>query len=191
MDDLTIYNDQLKRMRGMNKFYHQQFLIDVRIFLLLATVLIVLSFDNRDIAYLIPLVSLFGSVILAFHAYYLIFSRHYSEFLEKKINKKLDKELIITHKLENSYFFPINDKKIVVAKIGKNFSWFSFVTLLITAYGIASYSYGVYVISYYLSNNVYLYLLALLTLITIIIGYWWFIKNIGEERLSKSYEQQI
>ena len=151
----------------------------------------VVSFGNRDIAYLIPLVSLFGSVILAFHAYYLIFSRHYSEFLEKKINKKLDKELIITHKLENSYFFPINDKKIVVAKIGKNFSWFSFVTLLITAYGIASYSYGVYVISYYLSNNVYLYLLALVTLVTIIIGYWWFVKNIGEERLSKSYEQQI
>ena len=66
----------------------------------------------------------------------------------------------------------INDKKIVVAKIGKNFSWFSFVTLLITTYGIASYSYGVYVIRYYLSNNIYLYLLALATLVTIIIGYW-------------------
>ena len=86
MDELTILNDQLKRMRGMNKFYHLQFLNDVRFFFLLSTILIILVQYNIQISYLLPLVSLFGSVILAFHAYYLVFSRHYSEYLEKKIN---------------------------------------------------------------------------------------------------------
>ena len=38
MDELTILNDQLKRMRGMNKFYHLQFLNDVRFFFFLTSI---------------------------------------------------------------------------------------------------------------------------------------------------------
>ena len=105
-----------------------------------------ISFSQNKVFYLIPIVSLLGSVILAFHAYFLIFSRHYSEYLENKINNLLDSETLITHKLENRYFFPINDKKIVVAKLGRDFSWFSFVTLFITFYGIIVYSYGMYLV---------------------------------------------
>ena len=89
MDELTILNDQLKRMRGMNKFYHLQFLNDVRFFLLLTSFFLIIVQYNINISYLLPPLSLFGSVMLAFHAYYLIFSRHYSEFLEININKIL------------------------------------------------------------------------------------------------------
>jgi len=188
MDDLTILNDQLKRMRGMNKFYHSQFLNDVRYFFLLTSIFLVILQYNIKISYLLPLVSLFGSVMLAFHAYYLIFSRHYSEFLEKKINKMLNKELIITHKLENSYFFPINDRKIVVAKLGKDFSWFSFVTLFITFYGILVYSYGMYLVYNELQNSYYVFIVAVFTFFTLSIGYWWFVKNVGEKRLRENYE---
>ena len=187
MDELTILNDQLKRMRGMNKFYHLQFLNDVRFFFLLSTILIILVQYNIQISYLLPLVSLFGSVILAFHAYYLVFSRHYSEYLEKKINKTFKKDLIITHKLEIRYFFPINEKKIVVAKLGKDFSWFSFVTLFITFYGILVYSYGMYLVYNELLNSQYFIMIICITIATLIIGYWWFVKNIGEKRLNESY----
>ena len=188
MDDLTILNDQLKRMRGMNKFYHSQFLNDVRYFFLLTSIFLVILQYNIKISYLLPLASLFGSVMLAFHAYYLIFSRHYSEFLEKKINKILNKELIITHKLENSYFFPINDRKIVVAKLGKDFSWFSFVTLFITFYGILVYSYGMYLVYNELQNSYYVFIVAVFTFFTLSIGYWWFVNNVGEKRLRENYE---
>ena len=34
--------------------------------------------------------------MLAFHAYFLIFSRNYSEYLEKKINKQSNSEIFIT-----------------------------------------------------------------------------------------------
>ena len=127
----------------MNKFYHLEFLKDVRYFFAISIISLIISFNNQNVLYLLPLISLFGSVMLAFHAYFLIFSRNYSEYLEKKINKQSNSEIFITHKLENSYFFPIQDKKIVVAKIGKEFSWFSFVTLFITFYGVALYVYAV------------------------------------------------
>ena len=188
MDELNITHDQLKRMRSMNRFYHHQFLIDVRIFFTLGIICLSFSLVNSKLAYVLPFLSLFGSVLLAFHAYYLIFSRHYSEFLEKKINKISKNQVFLTHKLENRYFFPINDKKIVVAKIGKDFSWFSFVTLFITFYGLIMYIYGMINIYNLFNDTTTFYGILILTAITFSIGYWWFVKNTGEKRLKEVYE---
>ena len=189
MNEITLVENQLKRMRSMNKFYHKQFLIDVRFFFILGTVSLIFSFNVLEINYILPLISLFGSVILAFHAYYLIFSRNYSEYLEKEINNLLEKDVFITHKLENKYFFPIQDKKIVVAKLGNDFSWFSFVTLFITFYGISLHAYGMYNIFTTLNSINYFLFIIFLTLVTFIIGYWWFINNEGESRLRRIYDK--
>ena len=188
MNEINYIHDQLKRMRAMNKFYHHQFLVDVRLFFGLSMILLFLSFNQVKVSYLLPFIALFGSVILAFHAYYLIFSRHYSEFLEKKINKLSKSQIFITHELENSYFFPLNDKKIVVAKLGKNFTWFSFVTLFITFYGICVYTYGMFNIYTVLKNLNIFYFIILITLVTFFVGYWWFINNIGEKRMELIYD---
>ena len=188
MDELNIIHDQLKRMRSMNKFYHHQFLIDVRIFFILGLIGLISTLINTKIAYVLPFLSLFGSVLLAFHAYYLIFSRHYSEYLEKNINKISKNQVFITHVLENRYFFPINDKKIVVAKIGKDFSWFSFVTLFITFYGMILYIYGMINIYNVLNDSSTFYAILILTAVTFAIGYWWFVNNTGEKRLREVYD---
>jgi len=188
MEKITLFNDQLKRMRQMNKFYHEQFLIDVRYYFLISLVVLLFSFSQNKVFYLIPIVSLLGSVILAFHAYFLIFSRHYSEYLENKINNLLDSDTFITHKLENRYFFPINDKKIVVAKIGKDFSYFGFVTLFITFLGLAQYFYGMYNVFYVLDNFIFVISMAIITLVTFIYGFYWFVNNEGEKRLQNEYE---
>tara|TARA_B100000674_G_scaffold403479_1_gene349638 strand:+ start:26 stop:595 length:570 start_codon:yes stop_codon:yes gene_type:complete len=189
MDEITLIENQLKRMRSMNRFYHKQFLTDVRLFFFLGTVSLIASLKIIEINYVLPVISLFGSVILAFHAYYLIFSRNYSEYLEKKLNNLLNKDVYITHKLENKYFFPIQDKKIVVAKLGNDFSWFSFVTLFITFYGISLHIYGMYNIFTTL-NSIYFFLFIIsLTLVTFIVGYWWFINNEGESRLRRIYDE--
>ena len=147
------------------------------------------SLFNAKIVYVLPFLSLFGSVMLAFHAYYLIFSRHYSEYLEKKINILTKRQVFITHELENRYFFPINDKKIVVAKIGKDFTWFSFVTLFITLYGLFLYIYGMINIYNELNDTFTFYGILFLTAVTFAIGYWWFVNNIGEKRLRESYDE--
>ena len=63
MEKITIYKDQLSRMRSMNRYYHDQFLIDVRVLFVLNTIFIFLSLSNSNALYLLPLISLFGSVI--------------------------------------------------------------------------------------------------------------------------------
>ena len=189
MNEINILENQLKRMRSMNKFYHLQFLSDVRYFFAISIISLIISFNIQKTLYLLPLIALFGSVILAFHAYFLIFSRNYSEYLEKKINKLSNSEIFITHKLENSYFFPIQDKKIVVAKLGKDFSWFSFVTLFITFYGLSLYTYSVYQIATTFKNINFLVFIIVITLITFLTGYWWFVNNVGESRLRSIYDE--
>ena len=189
MNEINILENQLKRMRSMNKFYHLEFLKDVRYFFAISIISLIISFNNQNVLYLLPLISLFGSVMLAFHAYFLIFSRNYSEYLEKKINKQSNSEIFITHKLENSYFFPIQDKKIVVAKIGKEFSWFSFVTLFITFYGVALYVYAIYNLVTLMNSINYLVFIITLTRITFSVGYWWFVNNVGESRLRSIYDE--
>ena len=189
MDDLNIINKQLTRIRAMNKFYHQQFLLDVRIFLVLTTSFLYLSFSNSKVYLLLPPICLFGAILLAFHAHYLIFSRYYSQYIEEKINNVSNKNILITHKLENEYFFSVKDKKIVVANIGKKFTWFSFVTLFITFMGIFVYIYSInQVIQSNLSQN-YLLFMFLITLITLIIGIWWFLLGNGEKRLEKIFNE--
>ena len=189
MDKITIYKDQLNRMRSMNRYYHDQFLLDVRVLFILNTIFIFLSFENDNAFYLLPLISLFGSVLLSFHAYFLIFSRQYTEFIETEINKEFDQEILIAHKLENEYFFPINDKKIVVAILGKGFTWFSFVTLFITTYGIGTFLFSSYQI--YIKNLglAYFYVIIGLLLVTTFIGVWWFVSGTGEQRLKKVFEK--
>ena len=189
MDDLNIINKQLTRIRAMNKFYHQQFLLDIRILLLLTVSLFYLSFTNVKVFLLLPPVCLFGAILLAFHAHYLIFSRYYSDYLEEKINNISNKNLLITNKLENEYFFSLKDKKLVVANIGKKFTWFGFVTIFITFTGIFVYVYSInQVIQANLGQN-YLLFMFLITLITLIIGIWWFLLGNGEKRLEKIFNE--
>jgi len=189
MDEITILNNQLSRMRSMNKYYHDQFLFDVRILFFFTIIFHYLALTNNTAYMLIPFISLFGSVLLAFHAHYLIFSRNYSEFIEIKINNILGNDVLIAHKLENSYLFPIKDRKIVVAKLGSDFSWFGYVTLFITFIGISSYIYSIVsLLNTEISQYYYLFI-ALITLITLIIGIWWFLLGNGEKRLEKVFNE--
>ena len=189
MDEITILNNQLSRIRSMNKYYHDQFLFDVRILFFFTIIFHYLALTNNTAYMLIPFVSLFGSVLLSFHAHYLIFSRNYSEFIEIKLNNILGNDVLIAHKLENSYLFPIKDRKIVVAKLGSDFSWFGYVTLFITFIGISSYVYSIVsLLNTEISLYYYLFI-ALITLITLIIGIWWFLLGNGEKRLEKVFNE--
>ena len=187
MEKITIYKEQLSRMRSMNRYYHDQFLLDVRVLFVLNTIFIFLSLSNKNALFLVPLISLFGSVILSFHAYFLIFSRNYTEFIEQKINNEYDEKILIAHELENDYFFPTKQKKMVVAVLNKNFTWFSFVTLFITIYGFSSYLWSIYMIIDSQLSFVYLYFVIGITVITIVVGYWWFISGTGEKRLERIF----
>ena len=187
MDELNILNSQLTRMRQMNNFYHKQFLLDVRLLFFFTIIFFYLSDTNSHALLIIPFISLFGSVLLSFHAHYLIFTRNYSQFLEEKINKITEKDILIGHKLENSYLFPIQDKKIVVAKLGRDFTWFGFVTLFITFLGIFAYIFALRELIIMKYEVIYLVFLVLITLVTLFFGIWWFLLGNGEKKLEKVF----
>ena len=75
----------------------------------------------------------------------------------------------------------------VVAVLNKNFTWFSFVTLFITIYGFSSYLWSIYMIIDSQLSFVYLYFVIGITVITIVVGYWWFISGTGEKRLERIF----
>ena len=75
----------------------------------------------------------------------------------------------------------------VVAVLNKNFTWFSFVTFFITIYGFSSYLWSIYMIIDLQLSFVYLYFVIGITVITIVVGYWWFISGTGEKRLERIF----
>jgi len=187
MDEINILNSQLTRIRQMNNFYHKQFLLDVRLLFFFTVIFFYLSRTNINALLIIPFLSLFGSVLLSFHAHYLIFTRNYSQFLEEKINKINGNDVLIGHKLENSYLFPIQDRKIVVAKLGSDFTWFGFVTLFITFLGISAYIFALRELIIMKYDVIYLFFLVLITLVTLFVGIWWFLLGNGEKKLEKVF----
>ena len=86
-DSIKIAQQQLGRMRGMTALYHRRFFTDVWLTLLLWLALVVAGDLGSELAFvMLPFVALFGAVITAFDASYLIFARHYAAALERYLN---------------------------------------------------------------------------------------------------------
>ena len=83
MQKIEILSNQLSRARSLNNFYHKQFLYDLRYGLFLVSILYVAAYTlSLNIFLLVPYIILLFSVLLSYHAHYLIFSRMLSEDLE-------------------------------------------------------------------------------------------------------------
>ena len=182
--------DQLSRMRGMTRYYHERFFSDIRLQVVSTVVLFVVGFWQVEGAFLlIPVVALYGAVQTAFDASYLIFARQYAARLEGFLNERLDTPVLVAAELERQYLFPLDDRKIVTAAFGQSFSYFGFVTLFFTALGIASYVFGLALGLPFLDavgdgwTVAYLATLFGLTIAALVVGWWWFVGGEGERRL--------
>lgn len=194
-DALRIATQQLSRMRGMNRFYHERFFADVRFTTTAVVALIVAGAWADPIAFLlVPPIALLGAVQTAFDASYLIFSRHYSTVLERKINEASSSKVLVAHEMENTYLFPLDDRKIVTAGFGPGFSWFGFVTLFYTALGIIAFGFGLALGWDTLVEAgsgwavAYLGALGTLSIAGLVTGLWWFVSGTGERRLAAVLE---
>ena len=126
----------------------------------------------------------------AFDASYLVFARHYSARLEADLNATVGDGTLLAARIEDTYLFPLNQRKIVVLATGSSFTWFGFMTLFITFLGLAAFVFGLalglpvlvdhgsgWVISYLVS-------LGIATVGALGAGLWWFVGGEGERRLS-------
>ena len=191
MDKTEIAAQQLGRMRGMTRYYHQRFFTDVKVTTLTTLTLFVVGWWQVSEAFLlIPIVALLGATLTAFDASYLIFARHYAAKLERDINAELGEEILLAAKLEDAYLFPLNEPKMVTAAASP-FTWFAFMTLFITGLGISSFGFSLALGLPGLADHGsvwlawYLTLLGVAAVSALIVGWWWFVSGAGEDRLNK------
>jgi len=189
-DKIRLQADQLGRMRGMTRYYHERFFSDVRFVAVATIALFVVGWWEVPEAFLlIPPVALFGAAMTAFDASYLLFARHYAARLENDLNTALGPDTLLAARVEDTYLFPLNDRKIVVAALGTGFTWFGFMTLFITAFGIAAFGFGLALGLPVLIDHgsgwavAYLGVLAAATIAALGVGLWWFLGGEGERRL--------
>jgi hypothetical protein len=186
--DVRIAAEQLRRMRGMNALYHRRFFSDVRYTTVVILGLFVAGVAiERALFLLVPVVALIGACQTAFDASYLIFSRQYATRLERFLNRELGRDVLVAHRLEDVYLFPLDRPKIVTLAGGSSFTWFGFMTAFYTLIGAASYLAGLWLglsaLPEGLGRIAYWTLLLGLTLAALVVGGWWFVGGEGERRL--------
>lgn len=190
--EISVASRQLERMRGMNAAYHGRFFADIRFTTLVVIALFAAgaALEIPRLYLLVPVVALIGACQTAFDASYLIFSRHYATALERFINDQLGTEVLVAHRMEDAYLFPLDRTKIVTLASGPGFTWFGFMTALYTTIGAASYVTGLWLgipaLPTGLSLLLYLLFLGLLTIAALAVGGWWFVRGEGERRLVES-----
>ena len=188
MKEIDILHSQLKRIRSMNNFYHKQFLTDTRLMFITLYFSLSVAIFIEEIYLWIPIGSIFFLILLSYHANYLILSRTLSEHYEKEINTLFRKDLLIVNKVENNYLFPNVENKIVVAGLGKNFTWTSFTTLFITIICILP-SYVAYIEHLQPINlSSYWIIIGCIYIPALLFGIWWFITGAGESKIYKAME---
>jgi len=187
MATTTVAQQQLRRMRGMTALYHRRFFADVWLTLFAWLGVLIAGDFGADRAFIaLPFIALFGAVITAFDASYLIFARHYAAALERYLNDRLGERVLVAGELEDAYLFTLRSPKVVT--IGRNFTWFGFITLFFTVLGSAGFVLGVHlglqVIEGQPATWLFLGVLGALTALSLAVGLWWFLAGTGERRLT-------
>lgn len=190
--------EQLGRMRGMTRYYHERFFADTRYFALLLIALLVVGWWGVSESFLlVPLVAILAANVTAFDASYLIFARKYAAVLETQINSDLGAEWLIAARMEDEYLFPLDKAKVVTIRLGEDFSWFGWMTILYTSLGA-----GLGVVGLAAGWGTlrgltapwfaaYVVGLAALAIASLAIGSWWFAGGVGERRLSQVIESRF
>jgi hypothetical protein len=179
--------DQLGRMRGMTAMYHRRFYNDV--WLTGTLYLVVLTAGHlgaQPVFAALPFIALFGAVITAFDASYLMLARHYAVRLERYLDDRTGGGILVGGALEDGYLFPLGVRKVVTIATGAGFTWFGWVTVVFTFLGVVGYVLGLVLAVQNLSPPAVIWLVASLappTIGSVAVGLWWFVAGTGERRL--------
>lgn len=193
-DTTRVAEQQLQRMRGMTVFYHRRFFADVWLTVLTWLGLLIAGDFGADRAFVaLPFVALFGAVLTAFDASYLIFARHYAAALERRLNQVVGKTVLVGAELEDNYLFRLRERKLVT--IGSHFTWFGFVTAFFTALGILGYALGLHLgleaTEGQPATGLFLAALGIVTVASLGTGLWWFVFGAGERRLTEILDDRF
>jgi len=134
--ETRLLHAQLRRMRAMNFKYHALFFRQINFWITLIALALVVSLLEplRATIFLVPYLILYAAMQGTFHFHYIVFARRYARALEQKINQSNGSALLIAHRLEEAYLFPLDAPRFVGVSFGNPPSFFSAITF---HYGIA------------------------------------------------------
>lgn len=182
-------------MRGMTRYYHERFFADTRYAAFGIVALALFGFWAVPEAFLlIPVVALIGANQTAFDASYLFMARRYAAGLEEEINGGMRRTILVGAELEDRYLVPLDSRRVVGVALGSGFSWFGWMTVFYTTLGIFAFLAGAWLGWEALSGMgrvVYLLALGALTLASLVVGWWWFVKGEGQSRLDEVMERRF
>lgn len=189
MHELELAHVQLGRMRGMTRYYHGRFFADTRATAVGVITLLVVGFWVVPEAFLlVPVVALLGANQTAFDASYLFMARRYATALESEINSAMRRRILVGSDLEERYLVPLDRTRFVGLGFGGAFSWFGWMTVLYTTLGLLAYVAGLWLgwdLLVGTGRVFYLGALGALTVASLLVGRWWFIRGAGLARLDE------
>jgi len=135
LEELRLLADQLTRMRGMLFGYSERFFERIRTWTLVALALLVIAgagiFPAAVIA--VPFLVPFAFLETGYLFFYTVFARRHAEYLERAINERFGRDVLVAHRLEAAYFYSPNDTKLAAFSFGRPLGMMSVMTLGYTA----------------------------------------------------------
>ncbi len=125
--DLEMTVSQLERMRAMQYAYHAKFFQWLIIILVLSILLFV--FGRSTGGMILPFLVVTGGVTASFYLHFCDFARLHASVLERKINRMAGHDILIGHRIESLYFYPLNQPKFSGWVPGRPWCFFSFFSL--------------------------------------------------------------
>jgi hypothetical protein len=133
-EELRLLADQLTRMRGMLFGYSERFFERIRTWTLVSLALLVLATLVAPamfavIAFLVPFAFLETGYLFS----YTVFARRHAEYLERAINARFGRDVLVAHRLEAAYFYPPDAPRIAAFSFGRPLGMMSVMTIGYTA----------------------------------------------------------
>src|SRR5690349_9139819 len=130
-EELRLLADQLTRMRGMLFGYSERFFERIRTYLVLTLALLVVAganiFPHASLA--VPFLVPFAFLETGYLFFYTVFARRHAEYLERAINERFGRDVLVAHRLEAAYFYPPDAPKIAAFSTGNPTGMMSVMTL--------------------------------------------------------------
>jgi hypothetical protein len=135
LEELRLLAAQLERMRGMLFGYSERFFERIRTWTLVTLALLVLG--STDIApaaiIAVPFLVPFAFLETGYLFFYTVFARRHAEYLERAINERFGRDVLVAHRLEAAYFYPPEAPKLAAFSLGRPLGMMSAMTVGYTA----------------------------------------------------------
>lgn len=131
IEELRLLADQLTRMRGMLFGYSERFFERIRTWTLVSLALLVLSNANiaREAVIGVPFLVPFAFLETGYLFYYTVFARRHAEYLERAINARFGRDILVAHRLEAAYFYQPDSAKIAAISLRRPLGMMSVMTI--------------------------------------------------------------